>query len=135
MTSEASLPQPPFHFPIYSTHFAVQQLTSGQLLGTQLPRDLSQDGGCQLPAVLGQEVPQQGIHLACRDKGTVRRLNRATFREGTIGRNDSWASNFTPNPKAAQDMLLNPFTLNLLPSVSIHMAGRGKLRNSGLIYN
>lgn len=42
---------------ICGTHFAGQQLASSQLLGNQLPGNLLQDRGCQLLAVLRQEVP------------------------------------------------------------------------------
>ena len=61
--------------PPCGTHFAMQQLASGWLLGAQLSGDLPQDRGRQLSAVARQEVSQQGVHLACRDERVVRWLN------------------------------------------------------------
>lgn len=47
------------------THFGVGQLTAGWLLGSQLLGDVPEQGCCQLPAVTGQEGPQQAVNLTC----------------------------------------------------------------------
>lgn len=51
------------------THFGVRQLACGWLLRPQLLGDVPEYSCGQLPAVAGQEGPQQAIHLTCRERG------------------------------------------------------------------
>lgn len=112
-----SLPAlPALHsLPPCSTHFVLQQLASGWLLGAQLSGDLLQDRGRQLPTVARQEVPQQGVHLACRDKRMGRWLSQVlstcqsggqTGREATYGFLPTLQS--LPERQAPIPFILNP---------------------------